>query len=203
MFGGSGAATHLAERLLGYPDRHHRRSHGAARNRHRHHHDRGRTAGDQHVDARYLVLTGPGRSARSAPYGMTYYSLDVTQLNIIWPAFLQGIGLGLGVRAAFDVLPRDARSPAAWLRPRAFSAWCAPIAVRPSGISIVTTLLAHQSQILWNELGAYVSPVSRGAGGVHAAHAPATHRSAQALAVVARERWGGRRRWAPCSMYSS
>jgi DHA2 family multidrug resistance protein len=25
------------------------------------------------------------------------------------------------------------------------------------GISIVTTLLAHQSQILWNELGAYVS----------------------------------------------
>ncbi len=26
---------------------------------------------------------------------MTYYSLDVTQMNIIWPAFMQGIGLGL------------------------------------------------------------------------------------------------------------
>ena len=26
---------------------------------------------------------------------MTYYSLDVTPLNIVWPAFLQGLGLGL------------------------------------------------------------------------------------------------------------
>jgi DHA2 family multidrug resistance protein len=47
-----------------------------------------------HVDARWLVLVGLGFGALGS-WGMTYYSLDVTQLNIIWPAFLQGIGLGL------------------------------------------------------------------------------------------------------------
>jgi len=54
------------------------------------------------------------------------------------------------------------------------------------GISIVTTVLAHQSQILWNELGAHVNQY-------HAAvleylgrmHLPATDR--RGLAVIARE----------------
>jgi len=47
-----------------------------------------------YVDARWLVLVGLGFGALGS-WGMTYYSLDVTQMNIIWPAFLQGIGLGL------------------------------------------------------------------------------------------------------------
>jgi DHA2 family multidrug resistance protein len=77
-------------------------------------------------------------------------------MNIIWPAFLQGIGPRPGVRAAslpvaYATLDRRRMAEAA-----ACTAWCAPSA-RPWVISIVTTLLAHQSQILWNELGAYVS----------------------------------------------
>jgi DHA2 family multidrug resistance protein len=106
------------------------------------------------VDARWLVLTGLGFGALGS-YGMTYYSLDVTQLNIVWPAFLQGIGLGLVFvplsTVAYATLDRSRMAEAAGLFSLVRTVGAAV------GISIVTTLLAHQSQILWNELGAYVS----------------------------------------------
>ncbi|HEX6396984.1 MAG TPA: DHA2 family efflux MFS transporter permease subunit [Steroidobacteraceae bacterium] len=107
-----------------------------------------------HVDARWLVLVGLGFGALGS-WGMTYYSLDVTQLNIIWPAFLQGIGLGLVFvplsTVAYATLDRRRMAEAAGLYSLVRTIGSAV------GISIVTTLLAHQSQILWNELGAYVS----------------------------------------------
>ena len=107
-----------------------------------------------HVDARYLVLTGLVFGAAGS-YGMTYYSLDVTQLNIIWPAFLQGIGLGLVFvplsTVAYATLERHRMAEAAGLFSLVRTIGSAV------GISIVTTLLAHQSQILWNELGGFVS----------------------------------------------
>jgi DHA2 family multidrug resistance protein len=107
-----------------------------------------------HVDARYLVLSGLAFGAVGS-YGMTYYSLDVTQMNIIWPAFLQGIGLGLVFvplsTVAYATLDRHRMAEAAGLFSLVRTVGSA------IGISIVTTLLAHQSQILWNELGAYVS----------------------------------------------
>jgi DHA2 family multidrug resistance protein len=107
-----------------------------------------------HVDARYLVLTGLVFGALGS-YGMTFYSLDVTQINIIWPAFLQGIGLGLVFvplsTVAYATLDRSRMAEAAGLFSLVRTVGAA------IGISIVTTLLAHQSQILWNELGAYVS----------------------------------------------
>jgi DHA2 family multidrug resistance protein len=106
------------------------------------------------VDARYLVLAGLAFGAVGS-YGMTYYSLDVTQLNIVWPAFLQGIGLGLVFvplsTVAYATLDRQRMAEAAGLFSLVRTVGSA------IGISIVTTLLAHQSQILWNELGAYVS----------------------------------------------
>jgi DHA2 family multidrug resistance protein len=107
-----------------------------------------------HVDARWLVLVGLGFGALGS-WGMTYYSLDVTQMNIIWPAFLQGIGLGLVFvplsTVAYATLDRRRMAEAAGLYSLVRTIGSAV------GISIVTTLLAHQSQILWNELGAYVS----------------------------------------------
>jgi DHA2 family multidrug resistance protein len=86
---------------------------------------------------------------------MTYYSLDVTQMNIIWPAFLQGIGLGLVFvpisTVAYATLDRHRMAEAAGLFSLVRTVGAAV------GISIVTTLLAHQSQIIWNELGGHVS----------------------------------------------
>jgi DHA2 family multidrug resistance protein len=107
-----------------------------------------------HVDARWLVLAGLGFGALGS-WGMTYYSLDVTQLNIIWPALLQGVGLGLVFvplsTVAYATLDRRRMAEAAGLYSLVRTIGSAV------GISIVTTLLAHQSQILWNELGAHVS----------------------------------------------
>ena len=107
---------------------------------------------------------------------MTYYSLDVTQMNIIWPAFLQGIGLGLVFvplsTVAYATLDRHRMAEAAGLFSLVRTVGSA------IGISIVTTLLAHQSQILWNELGAYVSQYHERAGRLHAPPASAAHRSA-------------------------
>ncbi|HEX4332971.1 MAG TPA: DHA2 family efflux MFS transporter permease subunit, partial [Usitatibacter sp.] len=46
------------------------------------------------VDARILVGTGMLVSAAGS-WAMTHYSLDISTFWIIWPAFLQGLGLGL------------------------------------------------------------------------------------------------------------
>ncbi len=106
------------------------------------------------VDARLLVLVGLAFGAAGS-WGMTYYSLDVTQMNIIWPAFLQGIGLGLVFvplsTVAYATLDSRRMAEAAGLYSLVRTIGSA------IGISIVTTLLAHQSQVLWNELGAYIS----------------------------------------------
>jgi DHA2 family multidrug resistance protein len=86
---------------------------------------------------------------------MMHYSLDVTPLNIVWPAFLQGIGLGLVFvplsTVAYATLARNRMAEAAGLYSLLRTIGSAV------GISVVTTLLAHQSQTLWNELGVYVS----------------------------------------------
>ena len=112
-----------------------------------------------HIDARWLVLAGLAFGAAGS-WGMTYYSLDVTQLNIIWPAFLQGIGLGLVFvplsTVAYATLDPRRMAEAAGLYSLVRTIGSAV------GISIVTTLLAHQSQILWNELGAFVSQYQEG-----------------------------------------
>jgi DHA2 family multidrug resistance protein len=88
-------------------------------------------------------------------YAMTRYSLEVTTFAIIWPAFLQGLGLGL------IFVPLSTIAYATMERARIPEAAGIYSLVRTigaaAGISVVTTLITRQAQVIWNELGAHVT----------------------------------------------
>jgi len=106
------------------------------------------------VDARLLVGVGMVASAIGS-WAMTYYSLDVSTFWIIWPAFLQGLGLGLIFvplsTIAYMTLPRARIAEAAGIYSLVRTIGAA------AGISIVTTLLTREAQVNWNELGAHIT----------------------------------------------
>jgi DHA2 family multidrug resistance protein len=106
------------------------------------------------TDPRLLVGAGMLLSAAGS-YAMTYYSLDVTTFWIIWPAALQGLGLGLIFvplsTIAYATLERSRMAEAAGIYSLVRTVGAA------AGISVVTTLLTRQAQVLWNELGAHVT----------------------------------------------
>ncbi|HJV85223.1 MAG TPA: DHA2 family efflux MFS transporter permease subunit [Noviherbaspirillum sp.] len=102
------------------------------------------------VDARFLVGSGMLISALGSHF-MTKYSLNINAFWIIWPAMLQGAGMGLIFvplsTIAYATLPRARIAEAAGLYSLVRTMGSAV------GISIVTTLMSRQGQVLWNELG--------------------------------------------------
>jgi DHA2 family multidrug resistance protein len=106
------------------------------------------------TDPRLLVGAGMAISAVGS-YAMTWYSLDVTTMWIVWPALLQGLGLGLIFvplsTIAYATLPRARMAEAAGIYSLVRTLGAA------TGISIVTTLMTRQAQVIWNELGAHVT----------------------------------------------
>jgi MFS transporter, DHA2 family, multidrug resistance protein len=102
------------------------------------------------IDARLLVGTGMILSALGS-HAMTHYSLDINIFWIIWPAMLQGLGMGLIFvplsTVAYATLARSRMAEAAGLYSLVRTMGSAV------GISIVTTLMTRQAQVLWNELG--------------------------------------------------
>ena len=106
------------------------------------------------TDARYLVAFGMLLSAGGS-WAMTRYSLDVNTFWIIWPAFLQGLGLGFIFvplsTIAYATLERSRMAEAAGIYSLVRTIGAA------AGISVVTTLLTREAQVLWNELGAHVN----------------------------------------------
>jgi len=106
------------------------------------------------VDARLLVGTGMVVSALGS-YSMTKYSLDISTFWIIWPALLQGLGLGLIFvplsTIAYATLPRQRMAEAAGIYSLVRTIGAAV------GISFVTTLMTRQAQVLWNELGSNIT----------------------------------------------
>jgi DHA2 family multidrug resistance protein len=106
------------------------------------------------IDARLLVGTGMLTSAVGS-WAMTHYSLDVGTWWIIWPAFLQGLGLGLIFvplsTIAYMTLPRARTAEAAGIYSLVRTIGAA------AGISVVTTLMTREAQVNWNELGAHVT----------------------------------------------
>jgi len=109
------------------------------------------------VDSRLLVGTGLLLSALGS-YAMTSYSLDVDKFHLIWPVILQGAGLGLIFvplsTIAYATLERSRLAEAAgiYLLIRSLGA--------AIGISLITTVLTRQAQVIWNELGGHVTPYS-------------------------------------------
>ncbi len=106
------------------------------------------------MDARILVATGMVISA-IASWAMTDWSLDMNTFTIIWPAFLQGLGLGLIFvplsTIAYITLPRSRMAEAAGIYSLVRTIGASV------GISVVTTLMSHESQVNWNELGGYIT----------------------------------------------
>ncbi len=106
------------------------------------------------IDARILVGVGMVLSAAGS-WAMTLYSLDVDTFWVIWPAFLQGLGLGLIFvplsTIAYTTLPRQRMAEAAGIYSLVRTIGAA------AGISIVTTLLTREAQVSWNELGGYIT----------------------------------------------
>jgi DHA2 family multidrug resistance protein len=106
------------------------------------------------VDPRLLVGAGMAISAVGS-YAMTWYSLDIGTMWVIWPAFLQGMGLGLIFvplsTIAYATLERSRMAEAAGIYSLVRTIGAA------AGISVVTTLMTRQSQVIWNELGGHIT----------------------------------------------
>jgi DHA2 family multidrug resistance protein len=106
------------------------------------------------VDARLLVGTGMLLSAAGS-WAMTRYSLEITSFWIIWPAALQGLGLGLIFvplsTIAYATLDRSRMAEAAGIYSLVRTLGAA------AGISVVTTIMTREAQVLWNELGANIT----------------------------------------------
>jgi MFS transporter, DHA2 family, multidrug resistance protein len=106
------------------------------------------------VDPRILVGVGMLTSAVGS-WAMTHYSLDVTTFWIIWPAAMQGLGLGLIFvplsTIAYATMERSRIAEAAGIYSLVRTIGAA------AGISVVTTLMTRQAQVMWNELGGHVT----------------------------------------------
>jgi DHA2 family multidrug resistance protein len=105
------------------------------------------------VSPRVLVGTGILCGAAGS-WAMTRYSLEIDTFWIVWPLFLQGIGLGLIFvplsTLAYSTLDRSKTAEAAGLFSLVRTIGAAV------GISVVSTVLTRQAQVVWNELGANV-----------------------------------------------
>lgn len=106
------------------------------------------------VDPRILVGTGMLLGAAGSHW-MTHYSLDINIFWVVWPAMLQGLGMGLIFvplsTIAYATLARSRMAEAAGLYSLVRTMGAAV------GISIVTTLLSRQGQVLWNQLGGRIT----------------------------------------------
>lgn len=106
-------------------------------------------------DPRVIIGTGM-IVAGLGTYFMTDYDLNVSMWWVIWPGLLQGLGLGFIFvplsAMALETIPRQSAAEAAGL----FSLF--RTVGSAVGISVANTVLSHQNQVTWNEIGAHVQP---------------------------------------------
>ncbi|HUN39776.1 MAG TPA: DHA2 family efflux MFS transporter permease subunit [Acetobacteraceae bacterium] len=110
------------------------------------------------IDARLMVGTGLAMECLSF-WIMTGWTPDVSQHEIIWTIILQGAGLGL-VFTPLQLLAFATLDPA--LRTEGASLFSLFRNIGAAvGVSVVTTMLARNTQVLHEQIGAYVNPFNR------------------------------------------
>jgi MFS transporter, DHA2 family, multidrug resistance protein len=113
------------------------------------------------TDPRILIITGMVIFSLGSWF-TTLYNLQVTMPWIIFPAIIQGVGLGLVFvplsTVAFSTLPQRLASEAAGI-------YSVMRTIGSSiGISIVATLMTNHSSIAWNNLDSNLSPFNPAIG---------------------------------------
>jgi DHA2 family multidrug resistance protein len=102
----------------------------------------------------------------------------------VWPAFLQGIGLGLIFvpmsTIAYATLDRSRMAEAAGIFSLVRTIGSAV------GISIITTVMSRQAQVIWNELGGHINIYS-GAVRHYLAHLNLAVTDPRGAAVIAQQ----------------
>ncbi len=104
----------------------------------------------RHVDARYLITTGI-ILASFGGWQMTRYNLSLDMFWIVWPAAIQGLGIGMIFvplsTLAYDTLPKRDMAEAAGL-------YNLTRTIGSSiGISVLATTLSRRGQYHWQTLG--------------------------------------------------
>jgi len=109
----------------------------------------------RHVDPRLLISIGV-LIFTAGSYGTTLYNLEISTFWVMWPAIVQGFGLGLVFiplsTIAFSTLPPRYAAEAAGIYSllRTIGSGI--------GISIVATVMSRHTQIAWNHLGGHMNP---------------------------------------------
>jgi DHA2 family multidrug resistance protein len=108
----------------------------------------------RHSDPRILISVGV-IIFTAGSYGTTLYNLNISLFWVVWPAIVQGFGLGLIFvplsTVAFSTLPPRHAAEAAGIYSllRTIGSGI--------GVSIVATLMARHTQIAWNHLGGHIN----------------------------------------------
>jgi DHA2 family multidrug resistance protein len=107
------------------------------------------------TDPRLLIITGMAIFSLGSWF-TTQYSLNLTVAWIVWPAIIQGMGLGLVFvplsTVAFSTLPGRLAAEAAGL-------YSVMRTIGSSiGISIIATLMTNHTQVAWHNLDHNLSP---------------------------------------------
>ena len=109
----------------------------------------------RHSDPRLLISLGV-LVFTAGSYGTTLYNLNIDTFWVMWPAIVQGLGLGLVFiplsTIAFSTLPPRLAAEAAGIYSllRTIGSGI--------GISIVATVMTRHTQIAWNNLGGHINP---------------------------------------------
>ena len=109
------------------------------------------------VGARPLLIMGV-LAVTIGSYVMTGYSIQTDEWWFIWPSMVQGFGLGMFfvtlATVTFTTLPANRITEAAGIRQIARSI------AAGLGVAVSSTVVAHQSQTGWNQIGGHLTPMS-------------------------------------------